>query len=226
MATEDLTTYTETDIEGRLTVTVPTCTFTNLQKDETARCFDDKGASHFDGDFEHLLEVKCTACDGAATLFFWSMQLVEDTIRGAQIASSSLLGLELFGFGVNDPGLVLVEIDGGTFYSDSWSGAVVNTSYYLTLKRDESVGTYGTFYCYIYSDASRETLVDTLTITLHSSKKDFRYIYATNGYEDPGNQEGSGYSKDLDLQEGAPPATTVSTMLGASIAGSGAIIGG
>jgi hypothetical protein len=64
--------------------------------------------------------------------------------------------------------------DGGVF--------IQNTNYYVTVKRDESVGTYGTLYCYIYSNLDRSTLVDTLTVTL-TEKQNFQYLFGMISYD-------------------------------------------
>jgi hypothetical protein len=89
--------------------------------------------------------------------------------------------------------------------TDSYVGSLA-TVYYLKIKRDEAVGTYGTLYCYIYSDSARTTLLDTLTVTLHTSKKDFQYIYGFNNSADASTNI-SGYSENLDLTGGVITAT-------------------
>lgn len=207
MATENLTTYTETDTEGDLTITATTATYTQIQKASAARCFDDKGAAHFDGDFEHLFEFKETFDETLSTAYPYAMTNIESTWYDIQVTQTDdAIGLSTYSAGATDHRLYLWEVDGGTGYNDSYLSIVEGTAYYLTIKRDEAVGDFGTIYCYIYSDASRETLVDTLSVTLHTSKKDFRYIYAIMGKGEAGQtQEMSGYTKDLDLQEGAPP---------------------
>ena len=99
----------------------------------------------------------------------------------------------------------LRELHGQTPYDDSWL-STVNTDYYPKVKRDEAVGTYGTIYAYIYSDADRTSLSDTLSVALHE-KRDFRYIYGINSLGADNNYVCTGYVKNLDLQEGEPTAT-------------------
>jgi len=211
MATEDLTTYTEVDTEGRLTVIAASCTHVGLQKDETCGCYDDKGAGHFSGDYEHLLEMKCTDADVGHTMWPYTLQnLIGPAYSHVQQPDGDMLAIESYGVSAAELYIILVEIDGGDFYSDTYQTGGLGASWYLTVKRDEAVGDHGTLYCYIYDNVARGggDLVDTLTLTLHSSKKDFRYVYATNANGRTTNAESDGYTKDLDLQEGAPPART------------------
>jgi len=94
------------------------------------------------------------------------------------------------------------EIDGGTAYNDSFTSPTINVSYWLEIERDEAIGTYGTFYVRIYSDSARTTLVDTLSITLHTSKKDYEYLYGAQSLDASGAGVLTSYVQDLDLQEG------------------------
>lgn len=78
--------------------------------------------------------------------------------------------------------LTLQETNGSSDTTDQSSELSTDTNYYLTINRNESEGTYGKLYCYIYSDSIRSTLVDTLTVTL-TEKQDFRYLFGSTSYD-------------------------------------------
>ena len=73
--------------------------------------------------------------------------------------------------------IVLQEFDGGTRYQSTYS-ASLDTDLYLRLRVLRGVGSFGTVYLDLYSDSARTTLVTTISITLHSSVKNYRYVYA------------------------------------------------
>ena len=52
---------------------------------------------------------------------------------------------------------------------------------------------------YIYSDSERTILLDTLGINLHSSKKDYRYVYGLNTANSGAAGEQVGYVQNLNL---------------------------
>ncbi len=78
--------------------------------------------------------------------------------------------------------LTLQETNGAADTTDQSSELSTDTDYYLKVTRDESEGTYGKLYCYIYSDSVRLTLVDTLTVTL-TEKQDFRYQFGSISHD-------------------------------------------
>jgi len=83
--------------------------------------------------------------------------------------------------------------------SDEYAAAI-NTTYYNKVKRDEAIGDNGTLYMYIYSDAGRTNLLDTLSVAL-TSKVDFRYFYVAQNTDTGGADECYGWLENLDLQE-------------------------
>ena len=162
-----------------------TITVTDLDNDEKAWVVIDKGAAHFDRDFEFHVDFKCTA-NGANddTCAVWGLANVVDTFNDIDVANGDFLSVKwVESGGLN--ALQLAECNGGVITLDTLIPVVVGTQYYLRIVRDESVGAYGTLYCYIYSDASHETLVDTLVVIL-TEKQDFRYLYWMNSYEGGG----------------------------------------
>lgn len=200
MATEDLTTYTEVDPNSHITVITTRSTFANLDRNEDAYVYDDKGVGHFDGDYEHLIDVYLDSSDVDAHVIVWGLANLVDDARGIDDAGGDE---HLVRFTRSHAGywLRMDEMYAGTEYAGSAYGISLDTTYYLKIKRDESVGTYGTLYLYIYSDAARTNLLATQTLTLHE-KEDFRYIYVTQALNTNNTPyRTSGYSENLDLQE-------------------------
>ena len=176
------TDYTETDPNGRITVAPnQTITFAGLTENEDAWVYRDMGAGYFSRNFRIHLEVEITAAvnntEQGTLILANSVKSYED-IDGD---SESYLGVILFRDGGGNYEIWLDEVDSGARTSDSYTGAA-NTRYYLVVERKEGVGTYGTIYCYIYSDVGHTDLLDTLSVTLNTSKKDFRYIYGLNAH--------------------------------------------
>ncbi|KKN01402.1 hypothetical protein LCGC14_1128160 [marine sediment metagenome] len=195
MAVEDFTTYTKVDPSGWITVSSSRITATNLNRNADAYVYKDKGVDYFAGNFTHELTLRATANVNFSVVMMWSLTNDLDDFKGLDDNNKDSLHLKLdHQGGVNQAKLVLRELDGGTLYSSSALTIQHDTDYYLTIVRDESVGTYGTLYCRVYFDAARTNLFATLTRTLQSSKKDFRYvllsqstnsghsIYAISGY--------------------------------------------
>ncbi len=173
-ATEDLTTWTETDASSKLTVTSSTAAFANTMG-STANITKDYGASHF-GDFEHLFQAKISerAINGAANP--WAM-------------GAASTGTE---FRVDFTATTTVYLWAG-LSNDSYSSLTAATDYYYKVKRAGS-----TLYLYIYSDSGRSTLVDTLSVSCATTAYRWLTMLGSGGF---GNT--TFYSKDLDLQEGA-----------------------
>lgn len=205
---ENFLTYEEVDTSERLTVTGTRVTWTDLAISEDAKVYFDKGVNFFHGDFTHYLTVLLTSGSAVdAEAYCWALTNTVALMRAIDLANGDYLSAYVYQ-GSTSQSLILEECDGGTLYL---SGYPINygTPYYLKIVRDEAVGLYGTLYCYIYDDAERTNLVDTLTRTLHSSTKDFRYIFALNNLGAGTTQKTSGYMENLSLVAiGYPEVTT------------------
>jgi hypothetical protein len=210
MATEDLTTYTEVDPATYISKTTTRVDWTNLPRNVDAYLYKDKGDAHFSGDFEHLLTTLYDAGQQYSAVGCWCLANILDD--ACAVAAADGLFLQLSGRSTYFQ-LELYEYLDGVAYSDISSQLAFDTPYYVKIKRDENVGDHGTLYAYIYSDAERTELVDTLTLTLHE-KQDFRYIYAATSYNsnNPGYIQ-TGYCENLDLQEAPPTGFPHSTAL-------------
>lgn len=202
MAYENFTTYTEYDEGGTVTKTSSRVTGTNLNcSNTTAYVVSDKGASHFDGDFEHLCTIEITLVTWAAGYCgLWGMSDVVGDFYGCRTTGYVLsVG---FTKSTNDYIRIYEGIAPSDTYFDLSSAISEDTPYYCKIKRNEAVGDNGTLYCYIYSDASRTTLVDTISIALHS-KEDLQYIYALQTNDYGATITVSLWLEKLDLQEAA-----------------------
>jgi len=199
MALEDFTTYTEVDPNARIAVTANRVTWASLQRDEDAYVYIDKTANYFAGNFKINVTHRITTGANSGLVYFCTMTNLVDDWKGIDDALGDALGvfshkhdtLTTYHIGIT-------EVDGGASYSSTQYTVTVDTDYYLTLTRDETVGTYGTLYLYIYSDVARTTLLDTLTLALHD-KIDFRYFYACQSYNSAQVNALSGYSEALEI---------------------------
>ncbi|MDY6789676.1 MAG: putative phage tail protein [Thermodesulfobacteriota bacterium] len=179
---EDFTVYFEQDINSHIIVTELKITFDSVDCNEDAWVRKNFGIDFFSGNFNHQLIVRATGHDDAGMAAVWAMSNTIDDLKGIQDASGDFLALiMLYDTGATAYKLRLCECDSGTLYNDEYTIAV-DTEYYLAVHRDESVGSFGTLYCYIYSDTERTDLFTTLSIALHTSKKDFRYLFGVNSY--------------------------------------------
>lgn len=204
--TEDFSTYTEVDEGSDITKTSDRITFTLVDtRQDTFHVHYDKGAGHFPGNFEHLEKIELTTYNNFASFVTWMLTNTVGDWKDIADASGDALIFNVYRAGA-DYYLRLVEMDGGSHYLDTYNNFSLSTVYYLELERDENIGTYGTIYAYICTSDYWDdggTQVDTLTVALHTSKKDFRYVYGLVGYDDAAKTgaTATGYIELLDLQE-------------------------
>ena len=201
MALEDFTSYTEVDTNNRLTIISSRVAWAALGDDETAYLYKDKGANFFDGNFTHLLTMQiATGSDSSTWKGTWLLANVVDDLFQLESDAENLLTILLETSGGGNPYIRLYEQAAGGGYFSSQYTLSFDTPYYLKVVRDEAVGTNGTLYLYMYSDADRATLLDTLELTLNA-KNDFRYIYAINSRNDGSAQEQTGFVENLEIGE-------------------------
>lgn len=196
---EDFTTYTEVDEGNDITVIASRVSFDTMAcKDVDSYVYKDKDPGHFDGDFEHLTTLYVDQGSAWGIFVLWGLANLVGEFKGIDDGGGDFLGLQWQGNGSNDR-LRLLECVAGTLYNDPYSTSE-DTAYYTKIKRVEAEGVHGTFYCYVYSDANRTNLLDTLSLTLHE-KEDFRYIYALSSWIGVGSEPVTGYVENFDLQE-------------------------
>lgn len=229
MTIENFTTYTEVDPNSRITKTATRVTATNLTRNEDAYVYVDEGVDHFNSDFAHYITVQAQASAANGGLLFEALTNIIDDFNGIINAGGYALGLEYYhDYTTNEHRLFLEEVFGGSTAGSSIYLMTLNTTYYLRFFRNESVGTYGTLYCLVYSDVARTNLLETLSVALHV-KTDFRYLFVIQSRNMSNPSDGaSGYSENLDLLAGttsAPSATTqaVSSIMQTTATGNGNI---
>ncbi|KKL20224.1 hypothetical protein LCGC14_2457620, partial [marine sediment metagenome] len=211
MALEDFNTYTEVDPNSRITVATRRVTWTALTENEDAYVYKDKGVNFFDGDFVHLFTVRTSAVSATTRNGYWALTNTLDDLVGTDTADGSYLALR---FEFTDPllSLRLNEVDSGDFRESSNITISLNTTYYLKVYRDESVGSFGTLYLAIYTDAARTTLLSSVvSLALNTSKKDFRYIHAVITYNNGANDFATGFSENMELFSSLTTALKVRT---------------
>ena len=205
----------QADPESDLGVTANKVTFGTVDEDYSMYFYRDYGADYFDGDFSHKVEVAYTAYSGQYGRVMIDMlaNAIGD-FNTLDVANESLIT-----FGIRTqtavPMFVLYEVDSGAAYVDNTGDLTQDTLYYIQFERDESIGTYGTIYAYIctgnYTD-NGGTPFDTLSLELHTSKKDYRYRYSIANYNGGvGGKVISGYLQNLALESEGSTTPTVTT---------------
>lgn len=202
MSQQDFTSYNETDPGSDLTVDASSITFATLDRGLTSYVGKDLGAGYFNGNFQHHFAAKWTALTSNGSVLIWAIA----NVLGSRLniaADGDGLGIFFHQSGGN----IIIRVrewDAASPYNDD--GVVnltVNNLYYFKVRRDEDVGTYGTIYVDFYSDVDRTNLVESLSITLHGSKKDYRSIHGLSNFDDAssGSSFISGVIQNLDLRE-------------------------
>jgi len=221
--TEDLTTYTEEDTDGNLTVTSSKVSFdhTTSPVDET-RLYKNKGTDHFNGDFEHYVQCYLDVATDAYYPCIWALA---DTVR-TTLDWTGNNEYALSAWWYPTPRIYLEETSGGSTTRDL-ADVSVDTLYYCRIVRDENVGTYGTLYLHIATgdyDDNGGSSVDDLSVTL-TSKEDLDIIFAYNLGSASDNSVG--YNQNLDIGEAgaqniSAPALAMSQIsVAPTLAGSG-----
>ena len=207
---ENFSKYTEYDEGSDVSVAAHTITFTNARPSTDGfRVFKDKGVAYFNGNFEHYFRAKITAVDlGGGEIFLpvWMLANSVGSWMEVHLSGSPSLVVSFMDGEGNPYGIQVEEDINSNQYSNFSSFSLsVGTEYFFTVKRDESVGDYGTLYVYIctgnYKGKSGSSLLDTLSLALYDTKVDFRYIYGLTNYEKnpEAPQTISGDVKDLQL---------------------------
>lgn len=196
MAVEDPSTYTVGGAQAaRISTTSTRATATNLDRDDEAYCYDDKGAGHFNGNFEHLATNYLDRAENLAVSLTWALADGIGSRDDLESAGNKYLAIQLYRDSGGTYFHKLLEFDGTTRYVDNYVCSV-DTPYYDTIARSGS-----TLTCKIYSDAARTNLLDTLTLTLQAVET-YRYVYfITSRNAATGTVEIDCYLENLDLQE-------------------------
>ena len=179
---QDFTAWTETDASARITVAAESLVVAALADEETAYVTKDFGADYFAADFEVTIPFKASTGTTATDLvYIWAManQVSQSMATAITAGTQKLLAVSFLANSTTQGGLTLREGDGTNVDTQAGTTTIltVGTQYYLRICRDESVTTFGTLYCYIYSNAAMTDLVEVISLVL-DIKTDFRYMYA------------------------------------------------
>lgn len=194
MTYEDFETFTVVDEGADITVDSATkITVDSMIKNVDSYVYKDYGSEHF-GDFEHLLKFHDTSVagtsDGLAYMYVLSNG-ANHTIADVAAANEGI------GIYIANAYAVLTlrcweTDDADTVNLDN------QTDYWLTISRS---GT--TVALDVYTDATRETLFDSISIT--STTTTFRNLGVVGSREAIGTEHNSFTVEDLDLQEVVAP---------------------
>lgn len=164
---------------------------------------DDKGVDHFNGDFEHLVDINVSSSIHNALFSPWTLANALNDINGLiSDAGEDFLTVFVIGISGTSIAIRLGETIGTSFLTDSYSGAF-NTDYFQRIKRDETVGSFGLLNDFIYSNVDMSSLLDTLALTLRA-KLDLRHVFGMNSANNATTPSITGSASNLDLQEVAP----------------------
>ena len=198
---EDFTTYTEVDEGGDITVTSTKCDVSTMIRNVVSYVRKDMDANHFTGNFEHLITASVGTFDNNAYIGWWGVSDGNSTYSDMKSGSDGY-GVGSYGGG-GTANLELTSLEDGETY-DEFTGGAEGSTWYLTIERSST-----TLTCKIFSDAGRTLLEDTLTLTVTATA--FRYIMAIFSADSDWNADhvGTGYSENLDLQEGGAASAVV-----------------
>ena len=198
MAYENFTGYSETDPNGDITRTAARCTASTMRRDVNAHVGKSYGASHF-GDYDHDIDFRITACDSKGEMVVWAVASSDASWAGLGAGQDC----HVYDIGSANR---LTLYDKGNADNDVYASVALNTTYYLTNTRVKATPL---TQCKIYSEAARTTLLDTLAITPETD--DYEYALCCASMKSTWNPAAtiSGYSENLDLNEG--PAMPVLT---------------
>lgn len=181
MAFQDFSTYTEIDPNGRLAVTTNVITVTSLSRDENGcHVYKNFGVNFFRHSFTHEGQLK-TSTTGTTNGGYFSFLNFQNSVTNIDNTIDHVRA-EVFMTSSTTPQISIVEAVSSTLYTSGYIAAL-DVDYWWTFDFDITIGTYGTIYLYIYTDASRTTLVSTLSVALHKAHI-LPYGYVINSFDD------------------------------------------
>lgn len=197
---EDLTTYTELDPNGHITVDSPIkISLAGLTRQETARVSSDKGVAFFDGDFTHTMDFVYTSTVSNQFLCFWQLSNIDDDPQNIDIGGGDTINVQSNQQGANAHIDMHEVVAGSRVIADYNDGAASSgTRRWITVVRDESIGSFGELSFKVYSDSGRTNLLTTKTLTLRE-KEDFRYVAAASSFSDGSPAGFTGDVQNFDL---------------------------
>lgn len=215
MAIEDFTTWTEGDPESRLTVTADTITIDSLYRDEDGTwVYKDFGAGYFSGDFTFRMKfttpVDDTQINSSAIIYPLMLANTVDEPDAIDGASGDYQGFT-FQRVVNSLQFILTLCENGSLTQSTISPLDYNTTYYLTLTRDDDGGANSAgqlqleAYKTNYSGEAGAVEEDTVTADCGAGEQnDFRYavLAVPEGWSGGFNYYADGIIEDFDPDVG------------------------
>jgi hypothetical protein len=187
---EDLTTYTETDSDSDITITENKCDVSSMRRDADSYVYKDFGAAHF-GDFTINFEclVSGTHLNGSAVMCMLSNTV--GTIQDQIVANDGIVFHASGGAG----SLTFSLSDYNTDNTDSYvDGGTTSNLLYCTFTR---VGTTATVK--IYSNATRTTLIDTISITSQGTALRYLSVMASRDTSGDGTHVMNTYTQNFEI---------------------------
>jgi hypothetical protein len=206
MATQDLTTYIESESENKLSETASKITVTDIRRYSNSHLYKDFGADYF-----NKIDVDLTvyAHDGSAGgAFGWGFSNEETYFDND---SGGWSGNWIAGYiyrGGSGTGRIYVGRQGPVW--DYYLMPSFSVVQYLTIQRAQGSDD---VYTYIYSDEARTSLLDTITVSGVGTSSRYQYFFACTSIQVDSNTEALyGYIENIDLKT-IPQPTILSMKL-------------
>ena len=193
---QDFDTYTEIDAGADI---VPNGFGVEwwLETEDEAYIYYDFSAGHFDTDFQFDFELKWTSGAVGSWMLPFMLSNALGDFSTLHTANEDMLSVK-FSRDIADRNLGIFEGNGGIDTASTSYIITAGTTYYVSFIRDETIGAFGQLDLKIYSDAVRETLLDTKSVTL-TEKQDFRYLMVAIGKGGAVGVEQRGTLENLDI---------------------------
>ncbi|KKN81722.1 hypothetical protein LCGC14_0316340 [marine sediment metagenome] len=197
---QDFTTYIEVDPGADISKTAARITWASMPNTVESYVYKDMTAGFFSGDFAFTMAINQSVATNGGRVGHWAVANAVDSRRGLFDANESYIVVtsrQTASSPTNKIGIL--EGDSGSEFLSSEIAIDKGTVYYLLITRDESAGTYGTMTLSVYTDEARTSLVGSVAHLLHSSKKDYRYLYGCQATEFGGGGLISGHTENMKM---------------------------
>lgn len=176
----DFTTFTEVDPNSKITVTANTVTWLNqLGSDGNSGVYYDAGVDGYwySTTWEFDIYADSNMADNTIN-FHWGVSTNSTPEYNGQPVSttqSAFLGTDRSGSEIRISGRI--KSNNGA-YQPLWiTGLSLDTTYYARVVLDKDVGSFGTWYFYVYSDSARTSLLGSGSQILYINGN-YRYLFA------------------------------------------------
>jgi len=179
----DFTSFTEVDPGSDITVAPYVITVTSLPDNINTYVYKDFGVSgplnrkYFGIGVNHRVAINVGSIDDTAAIAFWGLSnYYSETWQQQRDNLRKYLFVYIYRSGATYC-IGIEEGHSGGFTQDTYTSLLLSKDYYISIDKNEKIGTYGRFTCYVYSDSARTDLLDTLQIDLHDAFTNYRYLY-------------------------------------------------